>query len=112
MQRNQKKLNQFFKYRPFHLSIVYLLLISQLWVYSDTYCHWMIDSESDLIELCKTGDSETEEENKKEKKDKIRIDLHSVKFENFVSTNVILHAEYFLSLHHPEITTPPPEFFA
>ena len=98
-------------YQSFLKSILYLLLVGQLWVNVLSYCCWMIDSESERIELCSSVDNESEEEdNKKEKDDWYRADLHAPKFEISISVVKILHLECFPSNHHPEITTPPPEF--
>ena len=70
----------------------------------------MVDTEQDFIELSTTEDSESEEENeKKDKEDKNRI----ITFEyNSTKTHLCLNShsfKKFISLHHPDISTPPPK---
>ena len=72
----------------------------------------MIDSETELIELHGSEDSESEkEDNNKEKDDKIPTNLFVRKFDNSLSILEILHSENNRSIDHSEIITPPPESF-
>ena len=72
----------------------------------------MTDSKSELIELCESENSELEEKtDKKEKEDKLRIHLYTPKFDVSISQVITSHSEDFSSLHHLEITLPPPEPF-
>ncbi len=92
-------------------SFVYVLLIGQLWVNIASHYYWLIDSESELIELCNFEDSESEEEEKKEEKDdKVRMNLQTSMYYYSSSLENVLHSKAFLSLHPPEISTPPPKF--
>ena len=87
-----------------------MLVVGQLWANAATYCQWMVDSESQLIELCTTDDSESEkEESQEEKNDKLTIDMHDMRLNNPHNILVLLHSEDLYSLHEPEVTTPPPE---
>lgn len=105
-------MKQISTYQFFSKSIIYLLLIGQLWTNAVSYRQWMIDSDLKLIELCCCDESESgEEDNKKEKADKYRMGLYTARFGIGQKVINILHSEGFRSLHHPEITTPPPESF-
>ena len=84
--------------------------MGQLWANAAAYCQWMVDSESELIELCTTDDSESEkEESQEEKNDKLTIDMHDMRLDIPHNTLVLLHSEDLFSLHEPDETTPPPE---
>ena len=90
-------------------AVVFLLLIAQFGANVASHCDWMMGSESELIEFC---NSETNEgDNKKSENDEIKIDLHITRFDNFGKTVNVLYAADLIPLHHPEITTPPPESF-
>jgi hypothetical protein len=87
-----------------------VFLIGQLWISTINYCLCIIDSEQDYIELSTSEDSESEEENeKKDKEDKNRI----ITFDFiFIKTLLYLNRysfKRFISLHHPDISTPPPK---
>lgn len=88
-----------------------MLLVGQFWSTAISYCSWLLDLDKETIELCSCDDADSGEDNKKEKEDKFRIGLYFPKFEISMSTIRVLHSEDFQSIHHPEITTPPPEFF-
>lgn len=104
-------MKKLFPYSTLLQGFIYLFLIGQLWVSTINYCNWMIDSETELVELNPSEDSESEEENEgKEKKDKNRVPLFShnsavdiFKLNSFCFENLI-------SIHHPDVTTPPPKF--
>ena len=51
------------------------------------------------------------EENKNGKDDNLTIDLFASKIVGSTSRVRVLHSVDFPPLHHPEITTPPPELF-
>ena len=87
------------------------MLIGQLWTNTVSYSYWMIDSESVLIELCNFGENESDDDNKKQKLDKIKMDLYSLNTNNSSIITIILHLDDFLFLDHLEVTTPPPEPF-
>lgn len=72
----------------------------------------MIDGDAELMELSKVEDSESEEEDKKEEnKDEIRLDFYNTSYDALIGTYLTLHAKDVLSLHHPEVNTPPPKDF-
>gem|GEM_PF-2026008 len=97
-------------YRIATKAIIYLLVLGQLWANAATYCQWMMDSESELIELCNTDDSESEkEESKEEKDDKLTLELHDMRLDIAQNKIVVFRSEYLFSLHDPDVTTPPPE---
>ena len=82
------------------------MLVGQLLASTVSYCHWMIDANSELIELCNAEDSDPEEE----KDDKLRVDLCFPKFDVSTSLAKNVLSKNFSPTPHPEITTPPPEF--
>lgn len=97
-------------YQSYLKGIVYFLLCSQLWVTGLQYSSWMHNGESDLIELAGSEDFEYEkEENKKEKEHKVRSDLHLSEIFKGALANKEFYLRQYISIHHPEITTPPPE---
>jgi hypothetical protein len=87
-----------------------LFLVGQLWSSSINYYNWMMDSEQEIIELSTSEDTESEEENeKKEKEDKnnlITLEFNVIDMLLLINLN---NNKKFISLHHPDITTPPPE---
>lgn len=101
-------------YQSFLKSILYLLLVAQLWANMASYCNWMPNPESDLIELCDLeSDESEEEENKKERDDKLRIDLDTPKFDdtttsikNRIQTIFLLYSIQNLSFPHPNLSAP------
>ena len=101
-----------FPHPTFLQGFIYLFLIGQLWVSSVNYCYWMIDSDTEFVELNTPEDSESEEENeKKDKKDKNRYNPFAY---NSIVNSFNLNSfgfKNFKSLHHPDVTTPPPKFF-
>jgi len=97
-------------YRIATKAIIYLLVIGQLWANAATFCQWMVDPDSELIELCNTDDAESEkEESKEEKNDKLTIDMYDMRLDNPQNELSVLHSKDLLSLHDPDVTTPPPE---
>lgn len=69
----------------------------------------MIDSETEFVELNTSEDSESEREN--EKKDKNRYNPFAY---NSINNSFNLDSfcfKNFKSLHHPDVTTPPPKYF-
>ncbi len=68
-------------------------------------------SEVELIELCNSEHNESsEEDSEKEKNHKLRIDVTAFNTRDALLASVSSCFEYFYTLHHPEIITPPPEF--
>lgn len=68
-------------------------------------------AESELIELCNSSEhNESEEDTEKEKNHKLRIDINDLDTRDALLASVSSSFEHFSTLHHPEITTPPPEF--
>lgn len=99
-------------YQPLLKGIIYALLVGQLWVNVISHCEWMIDSNSELIELCLSENSKSEEKNdKKEKDDKINDHLFALKFGLALSLERTSPSEDFASLHNLEIPIPPPKPF-
>ncbi len=91
------------------LGFIYFFLIGQLWVSTVNYCYWMIDSDTEFVELNTSEDSESEEEN--EVKDKSRTNSFPLKSIVYIFNVNSFCFENFKSLHHPDVTTPPPKFF-
>ena len=91
------------------------MLFGQLWTNTISYGYWIIDSESELIELSsseeKEGESEEEkkEKEKEEKEDKIRSGFSSKNSSSYLSIFITNHSKDYLTLHHPENTTPTPQ---
>lgn len=105
-------MKHFFTYHSFLKGIIFVLLIGQFWANTVSHCHWMIDSESELIELCSSEDSETEEEiEKKEKNKKIDINITALQSNILIFAAIFSQLEDFKSVHYLENTTPPPEHF-
>ncbi len=103
-------MKQLFRNTTLLKGVVYLLLIGQLSSHTVSYCYWMVVGDVELIELSTTEDSESEEEDKKEEsKDEIRLGFHKSGYAKLIATCITLHAKDFLSLHHPEVNTPPPK---
>lgn len=75
------------------------------------YCYWMIDSDTEFVELNNSEDNESEEENEsKEKKEKTRSNPF---YNNYILVNFNLNRfsfQNFKSIHQPDVTTPPPKF--
>jgi len=95
-------------------SIVYLLLIGQIWTNTVSHCHWMFDCEIELTECTnEEKEGESEKENKKEKDNKLRLDFlhHNQEIAASLATANILHLRKYLLATHQEIPTPPPERF-
>ena len=87
------------------------MFMGQLWVNTIPYCSWMTDSGLDFIELCCSNDCESEEEqSKKEKDDKVQVDLYTANVDISMFMVQTFHFRGFVSIHAPEITTPPPEY--
>lgn len=75
-----------------------------------SYDHWILNSDSELIELISGEDKgASEEDSKKEKADTYLLDLSNSNLELLSSIIKCYHSEILLALHHPEITTPPPQ---
>ena len=70
----------------------------------------MLDSQSELIELCQSENGESEED-KKEKDFKPKLDVYISTFYVSTSTVRFSYSVDFQSLLDSEITTPPPKFF-
>jgi len=76
----------------------------------------MIDADSELIELSSSEEKEKEneseeekQEDKKEKDDKIRSGFLSKSSNSYLSIFLTYHSKEYLTLHHPENATPPPQ---
>lgn len=90
-------------------SFVLLFFVGQLWSSTINYCFWMMDSQQEFIEFSTSEDNESEEENEKQdKEDKNR----NITFDfNFCKAQLALKQncwKNFISLHYPDISTPPP----
>ncbi len=92
---------------------VFILLLSQIWVNGVSYCHWMMNPESELIELVKeVEDSETEKEEEQKEKDKTFEMKENIKLSSmYLSSIGFVYLQDRNSIHPLEITTPPPELF-
>ena len=106
-------LKQFFTYQHLLKSIIFLLLVGQLWSNVASLSHWVMDSEFELIELCDLEESESEEKEFDEKKkgDKFRDNLFVLEFNISASLMKISLSKDFSSIHQSKPPTPPPEFF-
>lgn len=76
----------------------------------------MVYYSTDLISLFSSEDAEAEEnEEKQEKKeqqkkdDKLPVDLQSIKIHNLQLLGNIVYTDDIISVHHPDISTPPPK---
>ena len=101
-------------HQSFLKSILYLLLVAQLWANMASYCNWTPNPELDLIELCDLESDESEEgeeENKKERNDKLKIDLDTPKFDDSTTSIKKSHSDDFFTIHHPDPIIPPPQPF-
>ncbi len=87
------------------------MLIGQLWANVASHCHWIVNTELELIEILDVEGSESEEDNKKEKDDKLRIELLTLEFTTSISSVRILHLENSPPANYLESTTPPPKPF-
>lgn len=77
---------------------------------SGSYNHWILNSDSELIELIGGEDKGAGEEDLKNKKsDNFYLDLSSSTLEILRSVLNSSHSTIFIAVHHPEISTPPPQ---
>lgn len=53
-----------------------------------------------------------EEENKKDKEPKVRVNLQMLRLHDLLAQSKMAHSEDKCSLHHPEILKPPPDSFS
>ncbi len=93
--------------------MVYILVISQLWAGTIMYCHWVVDCETELIELFGSEDGEAEESEKEKKEEKVERLRHLSEMLNddsLLNLARFNHAQRFLPIVHQEIITPPPEY--
>ena len=73
----------------------------------------MMDSEQEYFELSNSEDGESEQENeKKEKEDKNRIITFEFNSIKTLHSLILFCCENFISLHHPDISTPPPKLYS
>lgn len=70
----------------------------------------MMDSDQDFIELSTSEDSESEEE--KEKEDKDRIITFKFNYIKMLLSLKRSSCKKIISLHHPDISTPPPKLYS
>ncbi|NOY51541.1 MAG: hypothetical protein GXO88_13385 [Chlorobi bacterium] len=97
-------------YQFFLKSIIVLVLIGQFWTNTISYCYWLIDSKSELIELYGCDNNEPrEEDDKKDKADKFLVDLDPTSFDDSEKVINNISFEYFPLRLYSEVTTPPPE---
>jgi len=103
-------LKNFPSYRLFLTSIVFLLLVSQVWANAGPYSDWMDKTQLQPTELNSTENINfAEEDIGKELDEKFRMRLSVPEFGTLkLSTKFSLY-DSFLSMHAPEVTTPPPE---
>lgn len=73
-------------------------------------CLTMFDNELELIELSTSEDSESESKDKKEKEDKLNSAIELFQIEDTKTCLSVFYEELLFSIHHPENSTPPPEF--
>lgn len=97
---------------PLLKGILYVLLVSQLWISVVSYCQSVTDSSSEYIELTNTLEKDYPEEFDTEEKDnKIRFDLLSLSYDVSFSSIIISDFEEYYFILYPEIVTPPPKQF-
>lgn len=77
-------------------------MIGQLWINVLAYCSWMTGSYSEIIEWCV---SEAEDN----KDDRIHLLNDLFISDLLLIDNKLLHTDFFPPIHHPEISTPPPQ---
>ena len=86
------------------------MLLCHLWVNVATYYSWIINEGAERIEFVNMDDMDMDsEENKNEKNDQFQIYLRMPSSDNSLFVLAIWTRDKFYSIHHPEITTPPPE---
>lgn len=89
---------------------MFILILGQVWASTYSFCHWIVDMESELIELVHSEEGEAEKEDiKKEKEIRISWNSRVMNISSLIPSYQHQDVSFFLSLHHPEITTPPPE---
>lgn len=72
-----------------------------------------MDYEQDFIELSTSEDNESEEENEeKEKEDKNRNIAFNYNFNNILLSLKRFTKKNLITLHQPDISTPPPKLFS
>ncbi len=115
--QNLFTLNRAAAHHLFLRSVVFLLLLGQLWGQAGVYAYTTIENKTCLIELHKDLDTESEKESEKEKGDKeqgedkliffllLPPEAHQLPFANLRQEN-----QHPL-LQHLETATPPPESF-
>ncbi len=97
-------------YRLFLTSIVYLLLVSQIWANAGPYSDWMDETQLEPIELNSTENINfAEEDIGKELDEKFKMRLFVPVFGTLKLPTKFSLYDSFLSMHAPEVTTPPPE---
>ena len=86
------------------------MIIAQLWANAVSYCDWMLDSDTERIELCSNDNNESEkEESKNEKDNKVAVALYAAGYDLPRLITAALHSQDLPPIHHPEISTPPPK---
>jgi len=74
-----------------------------------SYCYWIMDSQLDVIELNQSENSDSLEDSKEEKDNKLKVELTLSFIDDSVITKAFSSPILFKSLLQSDITTPPPE---
>ncbi len=86
------------------------MLIAQLCSTTLPYCSWFLDCNVEMIEMTEAEDTETEKEgDADEKEKKLQADLNLLYYSNALLSKNGLDIYDIETIHHSEITTPPPE---
>ncbi|HHJ50438.1 MAG TPA: hypothetical protein ENJ88_05970 [Phaeodactylibacter sp.] len=93
-------------YRPIFRGILYLFLIAQLALHISAYS----TGDEHALDLCpfECIDAETEKA-KDDCGEEFQLSLLNFKAESEARAESIFCSEHFISPHHPETATPPPE---
>ena len=104
-------MNQVLRNRVSLNALVFAVFIGLFWTNVALHLNGFLDFESEAFEMYDPFDSETEEEKKNEevKDDKIPMAHRKLKLIYPIQKITPFLTEPSQSLHHPEISTPPPE---
>ena len=101
---------QFIAYRLFQKSIVYLMLLSLVWVNTAFYICTLFDSDIEFVEFYNSGDGESEDVfDRIEILDRMNSHSSSLSLLNLFESNRLFHLDKTPTSYHLEILTPPPE---
>lgn len=86
-----------------------LLLLCQLGMAMSASINWIVNTEIELCEFMAKEDCSSEEENQEEHDEKQRHFRDLAVLSSSVQEMQYYHSMEKLAVHHPEVSTPPPE---